>query len=430
MDGGVVSTAAGRAAAVRAGPAALNLPDRPDHVSAIAVFGDGLAGPIAVTHREDGRVERAFAADCFATWAAALAPSIVIDEDHVVAMPGATVPAADRRIGELTAMAGRVDAALVVLGLADCFAMTRGTAPPFAETEQAFQAIARALLAVGIRPIFVVPPPCPDFANGLFADRYIAIAATLRRMAREDLSVGLVDATTDLVRPDASGIEPDPAFATGDGEGRLLPGGAFRLGRAVAATLARYQAEGSVAARPRLPADVVAMPLNDAVLDTAYADGIETVLQARPGRGSLVFRGVYTSDWHFLRLVLPVPEAMAAILGPGDVIEASCPYLLDGDATNVAAVSLQVLPVWSNGYIGLRSWSYAGGDACLPVHAGVLQTPPFVLPERPVRMSLSISVHLLAGARRRVDAALEFGDLTLCVRPAQASRSDSHAASA
>ena len=205
-------------------------------MQSLAAIGDGLIGPLVRIGRGDAGLERTFVDNRFINWLRIIAPAVEM-EDSVFGTPGATSVAVTKQIEDVLELDPAPQAVLVCAGMEDCLAAIKGVAPSPDQTVRALETIATRSLAAGIKPIFIIPPPCTMFSNGLFADRFVAIAATLRRMHRRDPRIGLIDPTDVLMQKRAYGIEPDPAFVAGGSDGRLSSLGAFRLAQLVASYL-------------------------------------------------------------------------------------------------------------------------------------------------------------------------------------------------
>lgn len=401
-----------------------------------AAFGDDLIGPSEVMQTRDGVVERYFPQDRFTSWVRVMAPWITLPEGKLFSLPGATSVKVAAGLGPVLGLAGEVDAVLICAGLHDCFAMMTGTAPPPAETIASFEVMAAKLLDAGMIPVFVVPPPCPQFANGLFADRYIAIAATLRRLARQDRRIGLIDVGRKLVGARAFGIEPDPRFASGDELGTLTPAGAFAFAQAAAKALAAlaprlFPGKALPGTAPGTPSDALnpnptlsgtGGTLSGEGVSGAGADGYTLAshgltgmtLVAESGASPdvpagqrLRFGGRATSSWGLVKLSQSLGADALAALAPGDMIEAECAFALQGPVETIASVSLQLTPVWQNGYCAHVSGHYAGDAGISEAHAGVLSVPAFTVKTPLAKLGVSLVVHLRPGTDVPVSGLLD-----------------------
>lgn len=382
------------------------------HGFRLAVIGDGLVGPMLRSGRGQAGLERQFAANCPLTWLMRIRPGLDIGPDRIFAAPGATTVALAGRVPDILDLQPRPDAALISAGLEDCLQTIRGIAPSMEEAADAFETIASELLAAGIEPIFIVPPPCAQFSNGLFADRYVAVAATLRRIA-ERHGLHLVDATPALLKPRARGIEPDERYVSTAGDGALSELGAFRMAGEIAQVVDRPSVakpaplggEGALNANPTLTGKRGVL-LTQAVgghcatgysIDAHQTGGATITSAVRDGSQHLRFSGRYSSQWGFVRLSQHVAARIVETLERGDEIEALCDFALSGPVENIAAVSLHATAVWDNDFIGLHSSHYVGGPGVPEPHAGRLRTPSFKLPGRLKKLHVSLQVHLRPG---------------------------------
>ncbi|AMJ61167.1 hypothetical protein AXW83_13455 [Bosea sp. PAMC 26642] len=402
----------------------------------LAALGDDQIGPAHVALKRDGVVERHFPPYRFTNWLRIMAPWVVLPETRVFELPGATSVGVAAGLDPVLALAGKIDAVLICAGLHDCFATMTGTAPPPAETAASFETVATKLLDRGMTPIFVVPPPCPQFANGLFADRYIAIAATLRRLARQDKRIGLIDVARVLVGERAHGQEPDPRFATGDMAGTLTPAGAFRLAQAAVKALAGmsprlFPGKALPGTAPETPHDALnPNPTLAGTTGTLAGEGVSGVCadgfllaahglsgltlsaesgvsDARPAGQRLRFGGRSSSSWGLVKLSQSIDGAQLASLAPGDVIDAECAFALQAPVEGIASVSLQLTPVWQSGYCAHVSGHYSG-DAGLPeAHAGVLSVPGFTVSAPLTKLGISLVVNIRPGADIPVSGLLD-----------------------
>src|SRR5918995_2843830 len=118
----------------------------------LAVFGDGLAGPMLRSGRGQSGLERQFVANCWVTWLCRIAPGLEIQQDQILAVPGATTLALARRVLDIIDLRPRPDAVLISAGMEDCLQTVRGTAPPMQGTAEALETIASEMIAAGILP--------------------------------------------------------------------------------------------------------------------------------------------------------------------------------------------------------------------------------------------------------------------------------------
>lgn len=405
----------------------------------LAALGDGLVGPISVARRGASGPERFFRDDRFMVWLRTLLPGLDAPESALLGAPGETSVMIARRAEAAIDSGERFDAVLICAGLQDCFAAIRGVAPPPDEMVRAFETMASAFLARDVKPIFLIPPPNPMFSNGLFADRYIAIVATLRRLCRDGAGPVLIDPISSLVKPRANGVTPDPRYVANDNLNRF---GAFRLAQTVAERLRELFPdakldEGSDApesaalnANPRLlgaggaiEGDVAGVCVAGSRLDGSGLGGarIEAALAPRGGQ-RLVFSGRYSTGWGFVRLHQRVPAHALEALAGGDVIEALCDIDLAAPVENIASVSLHATAVWDRDFIGLHSSLYGGGPGMAEAYAGRLRTPRFALPRRLDALHVSLQIHLAPGAD--LAARGEIAVRSLAVRKAEAPARD------
>jgi hypothetical protein len=405
----------------------------------VAALGDGLIGPIVHAFSSPGGKRRALDQSRFLTWLRIIMPGLDLAEDAVCGRSGDMTTGAAARVFEITDRHPRPAAALICVGMQDCLATITGVAPSAGETIAALEAIAAQLLSSGVVPAFIVPPPCRQFSNGLFADRYVTIAATLRRMSRQDRRIILVDPTELLADRSAFGIEPDARYAAAGADGRLSELGALRLAECVAERLRgvvgqagteaawRRGFEGVVNDNPSLSGEGGIVPSDAAEgrcasgyrLEGHQTGGARIEAQAaadQPSRASqrLSFSGRYTTTWGFVRLSQDVALQNLDPLDEGDVIEAFCDVELKGEIQSIAAVAVHATPVWTTDFVGLHSQNYAGGDGVAVPFRGRLRTPRFRLPEKPTRLHVSLSVHLTPGEQRAVQG--EIGIQALAVR--------------
>ena len=388
----------------------------------LAAIGDGLIGPLVLTGRGvTGRV-RTFVDNRFLKWLRVILPGAELAEHAVFGTPGGTTVAVAKRAQAVLDLDPPPHAVLICAGLDDCLATIKGLAPRPEETVDALEALATKFVAARIMPIFVVPPPCVLFSNGLFADRYVAIAATLRRMHERKNGSGLVDPTGILMRRRSPGIEPDPRYVKAGSDGQLSSLGAFRVAQEVARQLRATFPQTSL--RPSLfPQGVEALNENPFLVGSrgriatdaasgCCASGYYTkalhmggsriqaiTSDARKGRVAqrLIFSGRYTTQWALVQLYQEIDADTVNDLVTGDIIEAICEFDLAGPVVNIAAVSLHATAVWDNDFIGLHSGQYVGGPGVSEAHGGYLRTPQFTLPAKLKKLHVSIHVNLLPG---------------------------------
>jgi hypothetical protein len=379
----------------------------------LAVLGDGLIGPMLRAGRGPAGLERQFAAQCWPTWFNRIAPGLDIAQDRIIAVPNATTVLLAKHVPDILDLDPRPDAVLISAGMEDCLQSIKGIAPAMEEATDALEAIAAEMIAAGIEPIFVLPPPCALFSNGLFADRFVAITATLRHIA-ERRRLRLVDATPALLKRRAHGLEPDERYVSAAADGTLSELGAFRMASEAAHVLdavpmaepEALDGDEALNGNPSLSGKRGVM-LTKAVsgncatgysLD-AYQTGGATIAAAVRASGQrLMLSGRYSSQWGFVRLSQHVGGQVVDSLGRGDEIEASCDISLSGLVENIAAVSLHATAVWDNDFVGLHSSQYVGGPGVSEPYAGRLRTPSFKLPGKLKKLHVSLQVHLRPGA--------------------------------
>ena len=288
------------------------------------------------------------------------------------------------------------------------------------------------------------------FSNGLFADRFVAIAATLRRMHRHDPRIGLIDPTDVLMQKRAYGIEPDPAFVAGGSDGRLSSLGAFRLAQLVASYLQDElavgvfrpvfdrEASGTLNANPQLKGSSGVLATKAVTGRCAKAYRIDarqtggaliqaSVLRRRyAGAQRVTLSGRYTTNWGFVQINQEIDRSEVERLEPGDVIEAFSDFELAGPVSNIAAVSLHATAVWTNDFVGLHSSRYVGGMGVPFSHKGRLRTPQFTLPTKLSKLHVSCQLHLVPGTDLKVGGWLDLRSVVLRkLGPAAAEHHDS-----
>jgi len=368
----------------------------------LLVLDDGMLGaPMS------GRTgpDVAFRADSTLVWLGVALPDFDLARaDHVECMGQSSVAVA-QRLPELLARRPGPGLALIAIGRQDCLATMRGTAPTPTETVLAFEAIAGRLLALGICPVFVLPLPAREFRNGLFADRLLVIAATLRRLAREDGRILLADPTQALRACRARGIEPDEGLV-GEG-GQPTMAGAARLAAIAAPVLAPVLPAGS-------DADLV-WHARGCSFDLHEILGLQVAVLCGDddcGQVKLGLSGHYATDRGFVRIRQQIEPAPLTLLQPGDEIAASCDYDI-ADAPCLDGLTLHMTPVWAKGYAGVHSLGQAGlgfGDG---FRRGTLRTPRFRLPQRLERLHLSVSAYVRPGSDHAASGTLAFDTITL-----------------
>jgi hypothetical protein len=307
----------------------------------------------------------------------------------------------------------------------------RGMAPPPDASIAVLESVADVMLGAGMKPVFLVPPPSRHFSNGLFADRYVTLAATLRRLARRDARIGLVDPSTTMAQPGAFGIEPASGLFHQD-EGVLpTPAGALRLAIATAAELRKFLPDADrphsnltnvLNPNPGLRGNLGSVGVEGAAGDVASdfrleSHGLSAVdcrAKVLEGGGQRInLSGRYSTGWSFVRLVQSVAADTVGTIAKGDRIEAVASVSLRGDVENVAAISLTATPVWRDGYVGLHSHDYAGGAGTGLAYAAELRTPTFNIPAPLSKLHLSLSLYLRPGSELEIDAELDVSSLAL-----------------
>jgi hypothetical protein len=387
----------------------------------LAAMGDGLIGPLVHSTRDTNGNNRSYIDNRFINWLRVVLPGLRLTDDAVFGVPGETTVAVAARTQAVLDLDPLPDAVLISAGTEDCLATIRGVAPTADQTVGALEALATTFSAIGVTPIFVLPPPCALFSNGLFADRFVTIAATLRRMHEREKRIELMDATDLLMRPKSFGVEPEPRYVPAGADGRLSSLGALRLAQEVARQLRSMVPNSSIRrppdrgvkalnANPLLTGSGGAITTKDVSghcatryrIDTHQLGGAKVRVEKHTDRKCvatqrLTFSGRYTTNWGFVRLSQDLDTKTVTGLAAGDVIEAICGFELGGQVENIAAVSLHTTPVWDNGFIGLHSSLYSGGPGVSEAHHGCLRTPQFVLPAAVRKIHVSLHVHLVPG---------------------------------
>lgn len=183
----------------------------------------------------------------FLSCLASLREDLMVSSEAVITLKNGTTADVAALLPKVAKLTPRPHAMLVCVGLEDCRRTTTGTAPTMARSRAALETIADRLLESGTTPVFIIPRPSVMFSNGLFADRFIAIAATMRYLATKP-GIMLVDATRDLMKQRAYGVEPDPSLV--DANGRLTAVGNKKLAAAVAAALPTIFSSSAASRRP------------------------------------------------------------------------------------------------------------------------------------------------------------------------------------
>jgi hypothetical protein len=404
----------------------------------LAAIGDGHIGPLIHNGRGAAGRERTFIDNRFLNWLRVILPGADLSVEAVFGTPGETTVAVARHVHAILEIDPPPEAVLVCAGMEDCLAAIKGIAPPPDETVCALEAMAEQFSASGVVPIFIVPPPCDLFSNGLFADRYVAISATLRRMHEREGRIGLVDATDVLMKRPAFGVEPDPRYVKAGSDGQLSSLGAFRLAQEVARQLQLHFPQISIR-RPRTRSGSDGLNRNpllagsggrivtDAVSGrcaTGYCINAHQTggakIQARASavrEGEVVqrlaFSGRYSTNWGLVQIFQEIDADTVNGLAGGDIIEAICDFELVAPVANIAAVSLHATAVWDNDFIGLHSSQYIGGAGVSEAHGGRLRTPRFSVPARLKKMHVSVQVHLVPGDNLTVAGELRIYAIVL-----------------
>jgi hypothetical protein len=398
-----------------------------------AAIGDALMTLPLVTRRNPGDHVTSFSSASPLNWLRVLAPEIDLPEHRILGVQGENTVKVARRIADVTALSQEIDAALVCVGLQDCFAMITGTAPDARDTIGGLESIVAALLDASITPFVILPPPCVQFANGLFADRYLAIAASLRRMARQTPGMVLVDPTDQMKGQEAFGIEPADGMSSGDEHGRLTPHGAVTLAGCVRQAVQDFYGTPAGTAPKLAHSGLEALNDNPFLLagmggalagpaskgqapagfqlDTTHSAGIRafSLVNTQAGTGptcQISCYGRYSSKWCFVRLFNSFsPEALDSI-NPGDVLEAIWDYELAGPLRNVTLVYGSLTADWTTDYMAVASTDNYDRLTPAQPHAGVLRTPRLTIPEKLSKLSVLITVFFAAGDNLDASATL------------------------
>lgn len=355
------------------------------------------------------------------TWLRSLLPGLTLEDTDIAGRAQTSTVRLAAGIKEIAEAYAGYDLALVSVGSIDCEETTRGAAPAPAASVTAIEHIVGTLLRAAIRPVLLLPPPHPLFANGLFADRFISVSATLRRLARQFPEIVLVDPTERLKRRDGFGIEPQPDLVEADGSGRPTIAGAFALAELIADSLLTALPACGLA-QPAVADGVPLLPLaadgtvgelpEGFLLETGHAGGIAARLgQAVASDGQPGLRieteGRYTSPWPFVRINHDLPPSHLEGLSTDSEITASAEVAIAHAAQGLASVSLQLTPVWKDGYAGATSSEFYGQRQIGSGRIRLLRTPTVRLPGPLQRLSLSLMLHFLPGTERIADAAVD-----------------------
>ena len=395
-------------------------------------IGDALVEP-CLYRRTDGNAKiLSYRSNSVLTWLRSLAPQIDLDDAAIFSEPGETTVSLAERLPSILSEAGAVDAALVSVGLQDCFQQMESSALSPQASIAALQMIVDGLIDTGVRPFVLVPPPCPQFSNGLFADRYLAISASLRRMARQRPAMTLIDATDELKGANASGIEPEKGYTSDDAAGRLLPAGALRLARLAAASISAFygfgagaqariaaRADGAINSNPllsgssgHLESDASCGSVPEGYrLDAINGGGIRafgatSAAHAEISSYTLTLHGRYASAWPFIRVTCDLTVEELAGFETGDIIEAFAEYEIVANRKNLAFVAFQLTPVWRTGFIGLASGEFDGAPLVDGLRHAIARTPKFTVQAPLDRLSLSFIIYFTPGDDLYADATL------------------------
>lgn len=415
-----------------------DLAPRLDRAIKLLAIGDAVLEPPLYRRNDQGTPVAAYRGNSPLTWLRTILPQAELDDTSIFAVPGSTTAATAELVDKLPDISGGFDAVLVSIGLQDCFQTILGIAPSPEQTVASIEQIVNAAVSAQTRPILIVPPPCPQFSNGLFADRYLAISATLRRIARQRREVILVDATDRLKDPDAFGIEPAPDMASGDDHGRLSTKGATVLAEAIAeAVIEAFGLDRSAYAGVALADDALNEnpllrgtkgSLNGAfaigkvpdgyVLNSEHSGGIRAFsgtgnTSGRPQSCRLSAHGRYNSNYPFIRLDHPLAQERFSVIEPGDHIEALAEFTLGENRGSLAAIQLQLAPAWSKGFIGLRSVEFTGDLLIGESDHGVIRTPPFAIPAPLEKLFVSLVLFFKPGTDLEADAMIDVHSLVV-----------------
>ncbi len=353
----------------------------------------------------------------------AILPGLALEDADIAGRATMNTVSLAAEIDAIAAAHSGHDLALVSVGLVDCEQTIRGVAPEHQASVAALERIVGALLHAGIRPVMLLPPPHPLFANGLFAERFICVSATLRRLARQFPELILVDPTETMKQPGGFGIDPRPDFVDADQGGKLTVAATFVLAELIADALiaafpaadlaGRRELEGEalLSFEQRASSDVPAggVPAGF-VLDETHAGGIAAdaaVLLGEVPRLRVRASGTYSSQWPFLRLHRALQPSLIESFAKGSPIAAEAAIGIDSAARGLASVSLQLTPVWETGYVGLSSSEFHGQLQIGSGRIRQLRTPVFLLPGPLKALSVSLMMHFLPGTERTAEAVID-----------------------
>ncbi|MGX5734067.1 hypothetical protein [Bosea thiooxidans] len=384
-------------------------------------IGDALLSPPLYSPQTEASSIVSYHSASTLTWLRTLLPGLALADSDIAGHAQTNTVRLAAGIAEIAAARAGYELALISVGSVDCEETTRGVAPAPATGVTAIEHIVGTLLRAAIRPVLLLPPPHPLFANGLFADRFISISATLRRLARQFPEIVLVDPTAKLKRRDGFGIEPQPELVEADGSGRPTIAGAFVLAELIADRLVAALPACDLA-QPGVPDGIPLLapaaggtagePPEGFSLETEHAGGIAARLRpavAPDGRPGLRIEagGRYASPWPFLRINRDLPPSRLEGLGAGSEITASAEIAIAHAAQGLASVSLQLTPVWRDGYVGASSSEFYGQRQIGSGRIRLLRTPTVRLPGPLQRLTLSLMLHFLPGTERIADGAVD-----------------------
>jgi hypothetical protein len=102
-----------------------------------------------------------------------------------------------------------------------------------------------------------------------------------------------------------------------------------------------------------------------------------------------------------------LPADNVSRLKVGDNIEAVAEFTVAAERRNLAAIQIQLVPVWSTGYIGLRSLEFTGQTLAEFLDHGVVRTPPFAIPAPLDKLSVSLVLYFKPGKNIEADATID-----------------------
>lgn len=383
--------------------------------------GDALVSPPAYKQQTKSTSVLGYHSSSMLTWLRTMLPGLELEDQDIIGQAGTNTARLAAGIEEVVAARADYDLALVSVGLADSEETTRGVAPSSTEGVAAIERIVATLLRAAIKPVLLLPPPHPLFANGLFADRFIGVSATMRRLARQYPQIILVDPTNRIKRPDGFGIEPQPDLA--DTGGKLTIAGAFALAELVAdallaalpeAGLASSRDSGGEALLPIARGMRSGLLPSGCSLDASKAGGlVAKAMRSEQGGLRIKASGFYSSQWPLVRLHRTLPPSVFEGLVKGSEIGAEAEIRIRPTTQGLASVALQLTPVWQNDYIGLSSSEFFGRAQIGTGRIKLLRTPRFHLPGPLQRLSVSLLMHFLPGADLIADADVDVLSIAL-----------------